>query len=87
MAASQGDVIMPAFNHMMSTNAAITIIEFKTRLKDARETLVLMKKFHRSVEMIRNSDEVIGWAVRVLEAAAGGNSPGTMQLRQEHPFQ
>lgn len=69
IAASEGNVT-PAFNHMMCTSAAITVVEFKSRLKDPRETLMLMKRLHRSIEQIGRNDKVIGWAVNVMEIAA-----------------
>lgn len=70
IAASEGNVT-PAFNHMMCTSAAITVVEFKSRLKHAKEVLVLMKRLHRSIEHIGRNDKVIGWATNVMEIAAG----------------
>jgi hypothetical protein len=69
IAASEGNVT-PAFDRMMCASAAITVVEFKSRLKAPRDTLKLMKKVLRSVEQIGRNDKVIGWAVNVMEIAA-----------------
>lgn len=63
-------VVTPAFNSLMCTNAAVTVVEFKQRVKDARETSTLIRTLHSSIENIGRPNKAMGWAASVMDRVA-----------------
>ncbi|KAH8649605.1 hypothetical protein BGZ60DRAFT_421941 [Tricladium varicosporioides] len=63
-------VVTPAFNSLMCTNAAVTVVEFKHRVKNARETSTLIKTLHSSIENIGRPIKAMGWAASVMDRVA-----------------
>lgn len=62
--------ITPAYNFLMCTNAAITLIEFPHHLESITETLALMENLSQCIQESGREDKVFEWAVNVMRMAA-----------------
>jgi hypothetical protein len=58
--------ITPAYNFLMCTNAAITIIEFPRQLENISETLGLMESLLQCIHHSGRVDRVFEWTVNVM---------------------
>lgn len=64
----------PAYDFLMVTNAAITLIEFPRSLKSIRETLNTMERVHMVFKKSIRFDRVFEWALNVMRRIAVENN-------------
>jgi hypothetical protein len=69
--------ITPAYNFLMCTNAAITIIEFPHKLVNIEESLALMENLFRRIQQSGREDKVFEWTLNVMRMAARDHVPIT----------